>query len=108
MTKHPFYHPTQNMSKEIIKASLKVLMLFALVVGIGFVCKKLIDMYPMLAAFTHIHEYTNIFQASILSFTLLMTYLVAYALPIFIAIYFVWVFISEFLLMVKRTRKKNR
>lgn len=60
-----------------------------------------INAYPQIAAFTHIYEYTNIFQASILSFLLLMTYFVAYGLPILLAIYFIWVLIRETYLMFR-------
>lgn len=107
MTKHPFYQPTKELFKGFFTGCLKVLMLFTFIIGTGFVCKLLVDFYPALAAFTHIHEYTNVLQASILCFMLLVTYLMAYGLPILIAIYFVWVFLREFKLMLRNNRENQ-
>lgn len=95
MTKHPFYNPTPQLIKELCKGLFKTLLLFAVILGVGFVCRLLVSLYPQLAAFTYIHEYTNVIQASILCFTLLMTYLVAYALPIFVAVSAVYIVVID-------------
>ena len=100
MTKHPFYNQTPNLVKEILKGAFKLFVFLVVVIGIGFGCNMIINIYPQIAAFTHIYEYTNTIQASILSFLLLMTYLVAYALPILLILYFTWVIIRELYLKI--------